>query len=143
MTGIGLSLWTDHLGKEVAVAQQPELVGRLALYLPAVAAPVAREWITRNPAVLVVPHRPRWRRYPSWVYRWTAGVCAVAGAGIWWFALRDGISTFIALLIFVLLIGAAVVSGFKALPAGFVRWDDAAWINCRHKGADQAVSARP
>jgi hypothetical protein len=70
-------------------------------------------------------------------------VCAVAGAGIWWFALRDGTSTFTDLLIFVLLIGAAVVSGFKALPAGFVRWDDAAWINCRHKGADQAVSARP
>lgn len=55
-----------------------------------------------------------------------AGVCAVAGVGIWWFALRDGTSSLTALLAFFLLIGAAVVSGFKALPVGFIRWDDAA-----------------
>ena len=125
VAGFGLSFWTDHLGKKVAVAQQPELVGRLGIYLPAIAAPVAQEWITRNPTVLVVPQRPRWRRYPSWVYRWAAAVYAVAGAGIWWFAPRDGTSTLTALLAFVLLVGAAVVSGFKALPVGFVRWDDA------------------
>ena len=126
VAGFGLSFWTDHLTKKVAVAQQPELVGQLGIYLPAVAAPVAREWITRNPTVLAVPQRPRWRRYPSWVYRWAAGVCAVAGVGIWWFALRDGTSSLTALLAFLLLIGAAVISGFKALPIGFVRWDDAA-----------------
>ncbi len=125
VAGCGLSFWTDHLGKKVAVAQQPELVGRLGVYLPAVAAPVAREWITRNPTVLAMPQRPRWRRYPSWVYGWAAGVCAVAGVGIWWVALRDGTSSLTALLAVVLLAGAAVVMGFKALPVGFVRWDDA------------------
>ena len=123
--GAGLSFWTDHLGKKVAVAQQPELVGRLGIYLPAVAAPVAREWITRNPTVLAVPQRPGWRRYPSWVYRWAAGVCAVTGVGIWWVALRDGTFSLTALLAFLLLLSAAVVAGFKALPFGFIRRDDA------------------
>jgi hypothetical protein len=126
MAGSGLSFWTDHLGKKVAVAQQPELVGRLGIYLPAVSAPVAREWITRNPTVLAVPQRPRWRRYPSWVYRWAAGVCAVAGVGIWWFALRDGTSSLTALLAFILVVGAAAVLAFKALPVGSIRWDHAA-----------------
>ena len=125
VAGFGLSFWTDRLGKKVAVAQQPELVGRLGIYLPAVAAPIAREWITRNPTVLAVPQRPRWRRYPSWVYRLAAGVCAGAGVGIWWFALRDGTSSLTALLAFVLLIGATVVYGVKALPVGVKRRDDA------------------
>ena len=31
VAGFGLSFWTDHLGKKVAVAQQPELVGRLGI----------------------------------------------------------------------------------------------------------------
>ena len=124
--GAGLSLWTDHLGKKVAVAQQPELVGRLGIYLPALTAPVAKEWVTRNPTVLAVPQHPRWRRYPSWVYRWAAGICAVTGVGIWWVALRDGTFSLIALLVFLLFLGAAVVAGFKALPMGFIRRDDAA-----------------
>lgn len=123
----------DHLGKKVAVAQQPVLVGRRGIYLPAVSAPVAREWITRNPTVLAVPQRPRWRRYPSWVYRWAAGVCAVAGVGIWWVALRDGTSSLTALLAFLLLRGAAVVLGLKpcrsASSAGTMRLRSTAVVN--------------
>jgi apolipoprotein N-acyltransferase len=86
---------------------------------------VAREWRTRNPSVLAVSRRPRWRRYPSWVYRWAAGGCAVAGAGIWWVVVRDGTSSLAAAWAVLLLIGAAVVLGFKALPLGFIRWDNA------------------
>jgi hypothetical protein len=121
----GLSFWTVHLGKKVAVAQHPELVGRLAVYLPAVSAPVAREWMTRNPTLLAVPQRPRWRRYPSRVYQSAAGACAIAGIGIWWAALRDGTASLTALLVFLLLISAAFMLAFKALPVGFIRWDDA------------------
>lgn len=126
VAGSGLSFWTGRLGRKAAVAQQPELVGRLGIYLPAVAAPVAQEWIARNPTVLAVPQRPRWRRYPSRFYRWAAAGCVVAGAGFWWFALRDGTSSLTALVAFLVLVGAAVVLGFKALPVGFIRWDDVA-----------------
>jgi len=122
VAGSGLSFWTAHLGKKVAVAQRPELVGRLAVFLPAVSALVAREWMTRNPTVLALPQRPRWRRYPSRVYQSAA---AIAGIGIWWVALRDGTASLTALLAFLLLIGAAFILAFKALPVGFIRWDDA------------------
>jgi hypothetical protein len=121
----GVSIWTSHLGKKVAVAQHPQLVGRLGVYLPAVSAAVSQEWVAHNAAVQVVPERPRWRRYPSQVYRWASGLCAVAGVGVWWVALRDGTFELTTLLVFVLLVGAAVVLAFKALPVGFIRWDDA------------------
>jgi len=124
VAGFLLQLWTAYAEKKVAVAQQPELVGRLGVYLPAVSATAGREWVQRNPAVRVVPERPRWRRYPSVVYRWAAGLYAVGAVAVWWFALRDGESGLIALFGFVVLVGAAVVSAFKALPVGFVRFDD-------------------
>jgi hypothetical protein len=83
------------------------------------------ERLRRNDVVRVVPERPRWRRYPSLVYRWAAGSYVVAAAGVWWFALRDGESGLAMLLAFVVLLGAAVVSAFKALPVGFIRFGDA------------------
>jgi hypothetical protein len=125
LAGFLLQLWTAHAGKKVTVAQQPELIGRLGVYLPAVSAEVAREWVGRNTAVQVVPWRPRLRRYSSLAYRRVAGLLAVAAAAVWWFALSDGEFGLIALLAFVVLGGVAVVSAFKALPAGFIRFDDA------------------
>ena len=126
VVGSGVSFWTGYRGKKVAVAQYPELVGRLGVYLPAVSAPVAQQWTTHNPTVRAVPQRPRWRRYPSRVYRWAAATCLIAGIGVWWAALRDGTSNLTNLLAFLMLIGAAIILAFKALPVGFIRWDDAA-----------------
>jgi hypothetical protein len=123
--GFLVQLWTAHVEKKMTVAQHPELIGRLGVYLPAISAAVAREWVQRNAAVQVVPERPRWRRYPSLVYRWASGLCAVAGVGVWWFALRDGEFEVTTLLAFVVLLGTAVVLAFKALPVGFIRFDDA------------------
>ncbi len=121
-----LSLWVSHPSKKVAVAQYPELVGKLGVYLPALSAPVAQQWMTRNPTVRAVPQRPRWRRYSSPVYRWAAAGCAITAIIVWWAALRDGTSSLTNLLAFLLLIGAAVVLVLKALPVGLIRWDDAA-----------------
>lgn len=121
----GVSIWTGRLGRKVAFAQRPQLVGRLGVYLPGVSATVAREWVARNAAVQVVPERPRWRRYPSRVYLWASGLCAVAGVGVWWVALRDGTFELTTLLAFVLLLAATVVLAFKALPVGFIRLGDA------------------
>lgn len=125
VAGTSVLSWSTHLGRKFAVAQDPELVGRLGVYLPAVSAPVAQAWIAENPAVLAVPRRPPWRRHPSLTYRWAAGACAIAGITLWWAALRDGTSSLSALLAFLVLLGAAVVLAFKALPIGSVHWDDA------------------
>jgi hypothetical protein len=124
-TGVLVQLADGHVEKRLTVAQHPELAGRLGVYLPWVSAEAAQAWLQRNDAVRVVPERPRWRRYPSLVYRWAAGAYAVAAAGVWWFAVRDGESGLALLLAFVVLLGAAVVSAFKALPVGFIRFDDA------------------
>ena len=118
------SLWTDHLIKRVTVAQHPEVVGRLGVYLPAVSTAAATEWARLNPGVHTVSTRPRWRRFPSRVYVWAAGSFAVAAVGLWWAAFRDADSGVPALFAFVLLVGAAIVSFFKALPLGFIRFDD-------------------
>lgn len=123
--GVGESILIAYLSKKVSVAQHPELVGRLGVYLSAVSAAVSREWMERNTAVQVVPVRPRWRRYPSWVYPWASGLCAVPGVGVWWVAIRDGTFELTSLLAFVVLLAAAVVLAFKALPVGFIRLDDA------------------
>jgi len=121
-----LQLGTGYIEKKLIVVQHPELISRSGLYLYGVSAEAAREWVQRNPAVRVVPWRPRrGRRYPSLVYRWAAGLSAVAAAAVWWFALSDGEFDLVAPLVFVALVGAAVVSAFKALPAGFIRFDDA------------------
>lgn len=119
-----IQLTRMHLEKKLTVAQHPELIGRLGVYLPAVSAPVAAEWVRRNPAVRVVTERPQWRRFSSMVYRWAAGSFAVAGAGVWWFALRDGEFELVAALGFAVLFGAAVVAAVKALPVGFVRFGE-------------------
>jgi hypothetical protein len=124
-TGVLVQLWDGHVEKKLTVVQHPELVGKLGVYVPAVSAEAAQAWVQHNAAVRMVPYRPRWRRYPSLVYRWAAGAYAVAAAGVWWFALRDGESGLVMLLAFVVLLGAAVVSAFKALPVGFIRFDDA------------------
>jgi hypothetical protein len=121
-----LQLGTVYVERKLTVVQHPALISRSGLYLHGVPAEVAGEWVRRNPAVRVVPWRPRrGRRYPSLVYRWSAGLCAAAAAAVWWFALSDGESDLIALFAFVALVGAAVVSAFKALPVGFIRFDDA------------------
>jgi hypothetical protein len=120
-----IALRAAHVEKRTTLAQHPELVGRLGFYLPALPDAVARAWLLRNPAVQEVTGRPRWRRFASPVYRWTAGACAVAAAGIWWYALRDGESDLLRLAAFVVLVGAAVVAAGKALPVGFVRLGDA------------------
>ncbi|RSM55638.1 hypothetical protein DMB66_35605 [Actinoplanes sp. ATCC 53533] len=123
--GFLLQLWTAHAVEKVTVAQQPDLIGRLGVYLPAVSAAVAREWVRRNPVVRVVPWRPRPRRYSSSAYRRAAGLFAVAAAAVWWFSLSDGEFGWITPLAFGVLVGAAVVSAFKALPVGFIRFDNA------------------
>ena len=119
-----VQLSVAHRDRKLTVAQWPQLIGRLGVFLPAVSATVAGEWAQRNAAVRIVPERPRWRRYPSLVYRWASGACVVAGIGVWWFALRDGEFYTTTPLVFVVLLGAAVVLAFKALPPGFVRFDD-------------------
>ena len=40
----------------------------------------------------------------------------VAAAGLWWFALRDGDSSLLVLVAFVVLLGVAAGSALKALP---------------------------
>jgi hypothetical protein len=120
-----IALRAAHVEKRTTLAQHPELVGRLGCYLPALPDAVARAWLVRNPEVQVVTGRPRHRRFASPVYRWAAGACAVAAAGIWWYALRDGESGLVPLAAFVVLLGAAVVAAGKALPVGFVRLGDA------------------
>lgn len=119
LANLGLSTWTDRRLKKVAVAQQPELVGRLGVYLPAMSARAAQEWAGLNPAVRIVSARPRWRRFPPRVHLRAAGLCTIAAAGIWWVALRDAESSLAALVGFVLLLGAAAVSFVKALPGHF------------------------
>jgi hypothetical protein len=122
--GLLVQVVRECVERRLTVAQQPELIGTLGVYLPAMSATVAGEWVQRNAAVQVVSERPRWRRYPSLVYRWACGACAVGSAGVWWFALRDGESDMASLLAFVVLLGAAVVLAFKALPVGFVGFDE-------------------
>ena len=124
VAGFLLQLWTTHAEKKLTVAQHPELIGQLGIYLPAVSAAVAQQWVLRNPAVQVVAERPRWRRYPSVAYRWAAGLFVGAGAAVWWFGLRDGEFGLVALFAFVVFGGAAVVSAFKALPVGYIRFDN-------------------
>jgi hypothetical protein len=122
---LGVSMWTSYRGGKLTVAQNPELIGRLGVYLPAVSPAAAQQWVNHNPAVRLVSERPRWRRYPSRVYQWAAVGCASAGVGVWYFALEDGGGP-IAWSAFVLLLGAAAALAIKALPVGFVRLGDTA-----------------
>jgi hypothetical protein len=124
LAGVTLQLWIGYLEKKLTFAQRPELIGGVVVYLPAMSDRVAREWERRNPTARVVYVRPRWRRYPARVYRWAFAASVVAGAGIWWFALRDGVFGAIAVLAFLALLGSAAVLGFMALPLGFIRFDD-------------------
>jgi hypothetical protein len=124
-TAVLIQLAAGYAEKKLTVAQHPEVIGRLGVYFPAVSAVAAREWVRHGVAMEVVRRRPRWRRYPPLVHRWAAGSAAVAAAAVWWFALRDGEFGLVMLFAFVALLGAAVVSAVKALPVGFVRFDDA------------------
>lgn len=116
--------WLASAEKRLTVAQHPEVVGRLGIYLPALPDAVAHEWLRRNAAVQLVTERPRWHRFPPAVHRWTAVACTVAAAVVWWSALRDGEFGLVTLLAFVTLLGAAVTSAVKAFPAGFIRFGD-------------------
>ncbi|GAA0807393.1 hypothetical protein [Spirilliplanes yamanashiensis] len=126
LAAAGVSLWMSRRSERLTVTQQPERVGRLGVHLPAVAAPAAREWLARNPAVRVVTERPVWRRYSPPVYRWSAAACAATGLGVWWAGLRGDEFSLLTVAAFVALLAGAVVLAVKSLPPGTVRFDDPA-----------------
>lgn len=122
--GILIQLGVAYAGRKLTVVQNPELIGRSGYYLRAVSAEVAAEWVRRNPGVRVMPERPRWRRFPAVAYGWAAGLSAGAAAAVWWFGLSDGEADLTTLAAFGVLAVGAVVSAFKALPLGYIRFDD-------------------
>jgi hypothetical protein len=121
LIGSGVMFIVSMLDARWDAAPKPVRCGNGDLYLPALPATVAQQWIDANPGVRAVDRMPTYRRHPPWAYAAAALGCtlaAIATAVIVFDGRDHPLELFLAAPALVV---AALCLAYRALPTGHIR----------------------